>query len=220
MAIVLSRFVSKVRVTRVPVAVVLAVLAIHPNALLLWALVILFNYVMVGSVASKIIPGAKPSFYMELPPLRVPRYLNVIKKTYARLIWYMKEVLPLFILVSVILWGLMLTGILDMIIAFIAPVVNAIGLPLEASRVFILGFIRKDFGAAGLFDMQGVLTGVQLLVASIVLTLFVPCIVQFTIVVRERGMKTGLLMGVFIIAFAFTIGFIVNMILTGLGVVL
>jgi len=200
--------------------VVFGVLAIYPNALWLWALVILFNYVMVGSVASKRMPGDKPTFYMELPPLRVPRSLNVIKKTYARLIWYMKEVLPLFILVSSMLWLLMLTGILDIIIALIAPVVNAIGLPVEASRVFILGFIRKDFGVAGLYDMQGALTGVQLLVAAIVLTLFMPCIVQFMVMVRERGVKLALLIAVFIITFAFTIGFIVNMILTGLGVVL
>jgi len=200
--------------------VVLGVLAIYPNAMLIWALVILFNYVMVGSIASKYMPGDKPTFYMELPPLRVPRSLNVIKKTYARIIWYMKEVLPLFILVSIILWFLMLTGILDMIIALIAPVVNVIGLPVEASRIFILGFIRKDFGAAGLYGMQGILTGVQLLVATIVITLFMPCIVQFMVMVRERGVKLALLMAVFIIIFAFTIGFIVNMILTGLGVVL
>lgn len=200
--------------------VIFAVLAINPNALWLWALVILFNYIMVGSVASKIIPGDKPTFYMELPPLRAPRLSNVIKKTYTRLIWYIKEVIPLFILVSIILWGLMLAGILDMIIALIAPVITAIGLPVEASQTFILGFFRRDYGAAGLYDIQGALTGVQLLVAAVVITLFMPCVAQFMIMVKERGMKLALLIAVFVLIFAFTIGFIVNMILTGFGVVL
>lgn len=200
--------------------VIFAVLAIYPNALWLWALVILFNYIMVGFVASKIMPGDKPTFYMELPPLRVPRPSNVIKKTYTRLIWYIREVIPLFILVSIILWGLMLVGILDMVIALIAPVINAIGLPVEASQTFILGFFRRDYGAAGLYDIQGALTGVQLLVAAIVITLFMPCVAQFMIMVKERGMKLAILIAVFILIFAFTIGFIVNLILTSLGVVL
>jgi len=200
--------------------VVFAVLALYPNALWLWVLVILFNYILVGSVASKIIPGDKPTFYMELPPLRVPRPLNVIKKTYTRIIWYTTEAIPLFILMSIILWGLMLTGILDVIIALIAPVINAIGLPVEASQAFILGFIRKDYGAAGLYAIKDTLTGVQLLVAAIVLTLFMPCVLQFIIMVKERGMKLALSIAVFIIIFSFTIGFIVNLILTSLGVVL
>ncbi len=200
--------------------VIFAVLALYPNALWLWALVILFNYIMVGFVASKIMPGDKPVFYMELPPLRVPRPSNVIKKTYTRLIWYIKEVIPLFILISIVLWGLMLAGILDAIIALIAPVINAIGLPVEASQTFILGFFRRDYGAAGLYDIQGALTGVQLLVAAIVITLFMPCVAQFMIMVKERGMKLAILIAAFILVFAFTIGFIVNLILTSLGVVL
>ncbi|WP_155402089.1 hypothetical protein [Methanosarcina mazei] len=44
--------------------------------------------------------------------------------------------------------------------------------------VFLFGFFRRDFGAAGLYGMHdaGLLTGVQLVVAAITLTLFMPCI--------------------------------------------
>lgn len=200
--------------------VIFAVLAGYPKAMWLWVSVILLNYVVIGFAASKILPGDKPTFYMELPPLRLPRPSNVIRKTYTRLIWYFKEVFPLFIVISVIIWGLQLVGILDIIISLISPVINAIGLPIETSQTFILGFFRRDYGAAGLYDVQGALTGVQLLVSAVVLTLFMPCVAQFMVMTKEQGIKKALLIAAFILTFAFTIGFILNLILTSLGVVL
>ena len=56
----------------------------------------------------------------------------------------------------------------------------ALGLPTEASAAFIFGFFRRDFGAAGLYDLHtdGLLDPVQLTVAAVTLTLFVPCVAQ------------------------------------------
>ena len=69
---------------------------------------------------------------------------------------------------------------------------TALGLPFEASAVFILGFFRRDFGAAGLYDMQtaGMLTPVQLTVAAVTLTLFVPCVAQFLMMQKDRWSST------------------------------
>jgi ferrous iron transport protein B len=39
---------------------------------------------------------------------------------------------------------------------------------------------------------SGQLTGVQAVVALTVMTLFVPCVANFLMMVRERGLKTGL----------------------------
>ncbi len=57
-----------------------------------------------------------------------------------------------------------------------------------------MGFLRRDYGAAGLFQLAhtGQLTGVQAVVALTVMTLFVPCVANFLMMVRERGLKTGL----------------------------
>ncbi|MBU4536293.1 MAG: ferrous iron transport protein B [Euryarchaeota archaeon] len=200
--------------------VIFAVLATSSSALWLWVIVILLNYIIIGFAASKILPGPNPTFYMELPPLRFPKLSNVLRKTYTRLIWYFKELLPLFIAISVLLWGLELTGILDFIIGVINPIVSAMGLPVETAQTFILGFFRRDYGAAGLFEIQDALTGVQLLVAAVVLTLFIPCVAQFMVMIKERGKKIALAMGVFILVYAFLVGFLLNLILSTLGVVL
>ena len=155
---------------------------------------------------------------MEIPPLRVPKLSNVLTKTYTRMTWYFKEVLPLFILASILIWFGRLTGLFDLVISGLEPIVNFIGLPGEAAEAFLFGFFRRDYGAAGLYDIQSVLTGVQLAVAATVLTLFVPCIAQFSIMWKERGWKTTLAIVLFIFPFAFFIGFTLNLILTILGV--
>lgn len=200
--------------------VIFAVLSGNSYALWLWVAIMLLLYVLIGFTASKLLPGENPTFYMELPPLRLPRPTQVLKKTYTRLIWYFKEIVPLFILISIILWALSLTGILNMMITLIAPVITSIGLPIETAETFILGFFRRDYGAAGLYDIQSTLTGVQLLVSAVVLTLFMPCVAQFMVMIKERGWKIALLIAGFVVTFAFTMGFVLNWILTALGVVL
>ena len=81
--------------------------------------------------------------------------------------------------------------------------------------MFIFGFFRRDYGAAGLYDLsrQGLLSPVQLAVAGVTLTLFVPCIAQFLMMVRERGVKTAVGMLSFITLFAFGTGFVLNRLL-------
>ena len=100
------------------------------------------------------------------------------------------------------------------------PVVNAIGLPDEASVAFLFGFFRRDYGAAGLHALQndGLMTGNQLAVAAITLTLFLPCIAQFLINVKERGLRTGITISVFVLFFSFSAAFTLNLILAKLGI--
>ena len=198
----------------------MALLSQRPKSIWIWLAVIVFNFVVIGFLAKRFVPGAQPSFFMELPPLRWPKLSHIAKKTWTRLVMYIKELIPIFILISVIIWALDLCGIFQWIIACISPVVNAIGLPTSTSSSFVLGFFRRDFGAAGLMTIQNQLTGVQLLVASVTLTLFLPCVAQLMIMIKERGVKLAGLIAVMSIVLAFTMGFIVNFILTSLNVVL
>ncbi|KAF0118533.1 MAG: ferrous iron transport protein B [bacterium] len=198
--------------------VIFAILAGHPLALFIWVVVVLLNFILIGFLAARILPGEKPSFYMELPPLRLPKISNVLIKTYSRMVWYFKEVFPLFIIVSVLIWISQLTGILHVITNALEPVVNLVGLPDETARVFLFGFFRRDYGAAGLYSMQNALTGIQLTVAAVILTLFVPCVAQFMMMIKERGIKTAALIFTFVLFFAFGVGFVLNQALVALGV--
>ncbi len=200
--------------------VIMGIMSGHPKALITWLLVVILSFVLIGYLASKVLPGRKPSFYMELPPLRWPKLSNVLTKTYTRMVWYLKEVLPIFIFVSVLVWFMDLIDAMDSILSAIEPLVNFIGLPDDTASVFLFGFFRRDYGAAGLFDMQDILTGVQLTVAAVTLTLFVPCIAQFMMMIKERGLKTAASILVFIVLYAFGVGFLLNELLNGIGVTL
>mgnify|MGYP001309013599 CR=1 FL=1 len=202
--------------------VILALLEGRPKALFIWAGVVGLIFLFVGYLTAKILPGERPSFYMEVPPLRLPKITNVLKKTYVRVKWYFKEVLPIFLMASVFIWLGKITHLFDFLMSVLRKPVMLIGLPPEAAKVFLFGFFRRDYGAAGLYDLnkQGLLNGVQLVVACVALTLFLPCIAQFLMNVKERGWKTGVGMSFFILFFSFGVAYVVNLILNSLGIVL
>jgi ferrous iron transport protein B len=155
---------------------------------------------------------------MELPPLRLPTLRNVLVKTYTRMEWYFREVLPLFLLASVFIWLGQITGLFDWTVNALVPLVRWIGLPDEAAVAFLFGFFRRDYGAAGLYDLREAMTGAQLLVAATTMTIFVPCVAQFSVTIKERGWKTALAITAFIFPFAFVVGAVLNRVLILLGV--
>jgi ferrous iron transport protein B len=199
--------------------VILAILSGNGAALAVLILVLTGVFLAVGWLGAQILPGERPTFHMELPPLRMPRVGNVLTKTAARMQWYFMEVLPLFLFASVILWIGDLTGMLQKAVAGLTPVMGWLGLPDDAAQAFLFGFFRRDYGAAGLFDLnqQGLLSPVQLTVAAVTLTLFVPCVAQFLMMLKERGVRTALAIFAFTVPVAFGVGAALNVVLRGLG---
>ncbi len=194
--------------------------AISPLALGIWITVVLGILFLVGYLSSKVIPGRSSDFILEIPPLRLPRLDNIIMKTLMRLEWYLKEAVPLFVLGTLILFILDKLSLLGRIEKLFQPIASGwLGLPPHSADAFIMGFLRRDYGAAGfktMFD-GGQLDPVGAIVALTVITLFVPCVANFFIMIKERGMKTTLGMVAFIFPFAILVGGILNIILRGLA---
>ena len=158
---------------------------------------------------------------MELPPLRIPQFGNIVRKTLLRVRWYLGEAVPLFLVGTALLFVLSRLGLLAHLTSAAEPVVaGLLGLPRDAAAVFVMGFLRRDYGAAGLFQMSkaGELDGVQAVVALTVMTLFVPCVANFLMMVKEQGMKAALgILGV-VTVIALGTGAVLNVILRGLHV--
>jgi ferrous iron transport protein B len=202
-------------------AVILAMSSGLSRAAMAWfAGSILLVIFLVGWLAAKVLPGRGSDFMLELPPLRVPQAGNIAVKTLARIEWYLREALPLFVLGTLILWSLDRFGGLTVLERAASPVVvGLLGLPHEAASAFILGFLRRDYAAAGLFRhfepfmRAGTMTWnmeVQVTVALVTITLFVPCIANFFMILKERGWKTGVAIMAFILPFAFGVGAALN----------
>jgi len=199
--------------------VIMGLLSEVPGALLVWTGTIALLFIIVGVLTARLLPGEKPVFYMEVPPLRLPQLRNVLVKTISRMHWYFLEIFPLFIIASVLLWAGKMTGALDKLVGVLEPAMHTLGLPNEAAAVFVFGFFRRDFGAAGLYDMQtsGLLSPTQLTVAAVTLTLFVPCIAQFLMMKKERGWAVSLGIFVFVTGAAFGVGALLNSVLLMAG---
>jgi ferrous iron transport protein B len=205
-------------------AVIFAMLAgIHLAASLWFLGAIASVMLLVGFLAARIIPGRGSDFILELPPLRVPQFGNVLVKTVARVEWYAKEALPLFLLGTAVLWGMDRLGALAVLERAAAPVVTGLlGLPRETAGAFILGFLRRDYAAAGLFAQiepalrAGAVTRemeVQIVVALVTVTLFLPCIAQLFMMLKERGTRATLLTVGFVLPFAFGMGGLLNVLM-------
>lgn len=182
---------------------------------------VLLQLVIVGFILSKLYPGQRSSFVLELPPIRFPVWRNIFKKTYLRVLWFLREALPLFALGALALFTLEKLGLLSRIVLFAQPIVRGfLGLPKETAAVFLMGFLRRDYGAAGLFDMsrQGLLDGSQIVVGLVVLTLFVPCVANFFVMIKEQGLRNALLMVGFIVTYAVAVGTGLNWLLQALSV--
>jgi ferrous iron transport protein B len=197
--------------------VIMGLLGSYPPRIAIWWFsTVLFVLLLAGTLAARIVPGEKADFFLELPPIRVPRIGNILMKTFNRIEWYLKEAVPLFLLGTSILFFLDKTHLLEWLEKISSPViVTLLGLPEKATGIFLMGFLRRDYGAAGVFDLarQGLLNETQITVSIITLTLFVPCLASFFMIIKERGLKTALSMLSLITIFALLVGGTMNFVL-------
>jgi len=193
------------------------------TATLIWAGMLLGVMALVGFLASVLIPGDTSDFIIEIPPMRLPMASNIFLKTLVRIQWYLKEAVPLFVLGTLILFVLDRVGGIAAIQRVASPViVNFLDLPVETTQAFVIGFLRRDYGAAGLLDLQrsGLLSHRQVIVSLVTMTLFVPCIANLLMIVKERGLKTAIWITLFIFPFAVLVGGGLNFVLKTLGIAL
>lgn len=199
--------------------VVLAMVAQRPKIFALWIGLMTVIFLGLGMIAARKVPGKAPAFYLEIPPLRMPRLSNVLTKTYSRMYWYFVEIFPLFLAASAVIWLGTITGVFDVIIRLIEPVVYAMGLPREAAHSLLFGFFRRDYGAAGLFDLlnHGKLDERQIFISALVISLFLPCVAMFSVMQKERGWRFALGTSAAILATATSVGIAANLIIRATG---
>lgn len=158
---------------------------------LIWSGTLAIVFIATGTLLNKILPGDCGQFISDIPPLRIPRLNNILSKTLVRSKVFLDEATPAFFIAAAVVSFLQVTGLLTWIVGISEPLVNKVLLlPKEVAISFILGMVRRDFGAFGLLEIP--MTASQLVTACVVLTLFVPCIATVAIMIKEQNFKSAM----------------------------
>jgi ferrous iron transport protein B len=169
-------------------------------------------WVVLGFILNRMVKGFSPELLIEIPPYRIPPWRTVFQKLWFRVYGFLHEAIPIIlgaVLVMNILYAL---GVFDVIANFVAPVVTGLlGLPKEAVVALAIGFLRKDVAVGMLAPLA--LTSEQLVVGTVVLAMFFPCIATFVVLLRELGAVAMLKAAAIMLVVALSVGGLLNLIL-------
>jgi ferrous iron transport protein B len=169
-------------------------------------------WLVLGILLNLTVKGKSPEIFTEIPPYRIPYLKGLLKKVYMRTKWFVREAVP-FVLLGVFIVNVLYTlGVIQFVGRITAPVVtNVLGLPQEAVGALIIGFLRKDV-AVGMLIPLG-LTSKQLVIASVVLAMYFPCVAAFTTLVKELGFADMLKSAGIMLLSSLIVGGLLNLIL-------
>jgi len=167
-----------------------------------WALgFYLFNMLLVGllgKIISLFFKSPSPGLILEIPSLKLPNLMNIWRKIYFQLKSFVQFAWPILIAGSIVL-ALMQFFRLDASVNFVlAPLVEgALGLPRDLGVTLIFGFLRKELSLIMMLqalgsDYQGlmaVITKQQLVVFTVFISFFIPCLSTVAMLWKEIGRK-------------------------------
>ena len=174
--------------------------------------ILVLNGIIAGTILNRLMPGNTPELFMEIPSWQIPHLRPLARKLWLRMKEYLCDALPL------ILCGVVFVDLMQMagVTAWITqlsryPVEYILGLPAETTSLLILGFLRKDVAIALLEPFH--LSAQALVVACVFMTMYLPCIATFFVMLRENGWKDTLRITGLTLGLAFATGFVLRLIL-------
>lgn len=181
-----------------------------------YAIIIFSVFCLVGKILNHRLKGESANLFIDLPEMRFPQWKNVLRKNLMKVGQFLTDAVPVFALGAVLLTILSVSGLLNRFIQLLSPLVTVgLRLPEESATAFIMGILRRDFGAAQLHSLS--LSAGQSLVAVVTLTLFVPCIASVMMIFKERSRTEALAIWISGFVLAFGIGTVLAAVLHLLG---
>jgi ferrous iron transport protein B len=182
-----------------------------------WAVgLFIFQFLLIfviGRLLNRLMPGTSPGIIMEIPEYRLPSWKIVWRQAWSRFKDFLTIGVPLIIAGSLVIESLRVFGWLDYVTNILKPVtVTWLGLPAFTGVLLIFGVLRKEANLALLISFAGgaaltsVITPLQMVVFSLVIMLYVPCISTIAVLLKETGLKTTIAMVLAEIALAILLG--------------
>jgi ferrous iron transport protein B len=209
------RFVVSILTTMIPCAaritIIFALVAffISPNA----ALAIFALNILVVAISGKILSNLYPEpgslgLILEIPAYQLPPLRNTLKKSWYRIKEFIVIAWPLLIIGSALL-ALMEYGKVDLYFnRLLSPLTDLLGLPASVGTTLIFGLLRKELSmimltqALGTPQVLTVMTPSQIIVFTVFVTFYIPCLATLAALWREIGRKGALLAILFTLSVA------------------
>ncbi len=201
--------------------IILALVAFYMGPI--WALgFYVFNIFLLGvlgRIISFFYKEPSPGLILEIPTLKVPSLMNIWKKTYFHMKAFVKFAWPVLIAGSVVLAVMQFFHMDRLINLILSPLVEkALGLPQELGVTLVFGFLRKELSlimmlqALGVdyHNLMSVITQEQLIVFTVFVSFFIPCLSTVAIIWKELGKKIAFLSMALNIAVAVILSIIIR----------
>ncbi len=165
-----------------------------------WALALyIINLIIIfvlGRIAFKALPGEPTELIMEMSDYRIPHMKTVAKQTWFRLREFIVMAFPLIIAGSFIIKIVEVANLLEPLTNIFSPLTVAwLGLPAVTGIALIFGVLRKELTLIMLATLFGTtnfalaMTPVQMIVFTLVVMLYIPCVATIGALVKEFGWK-------------------------------
>ena len=161
-----------------------------------------------------------PTLIMHIPPYRFPNLRTLFLKVYLKVKSFIYAVLPILIVGTILLNYLAyfrLEGIVNKILSFLT--VDLLGLPEVVGVPLIFGVLAKEYALALLYtalkteNILSVMTISQVLVLTVFIMFYTPCISTIATQIREIGKKYTIYSIALSLFIALFISFLVRIIL-------
>ena len=196
-----DRFITAFLATMVPCAarttIIYGLVAyyIGPWAALFIYVLNIFVIALTGKILTYFMPEVTPGLIMEIPSLKVPSIKVVLAKTWLRLKEFVFIAWPLLIIGSIVLSCLEYINGDTLINNILLPVTYILGLPEAVGTTLIFGILRKElslimlFQALGTMDVSSVMSHEQIMVFTLFVLFYVPCVATIAVLGKELGWK-------------------------------
>jgi len=193
-----------------------------PTLAFLLYIINVFVIAIAGKVLTKLFPQVTPGLILEIPSYKVPSVHVVAAKVWLRIREFIVLAFPLLIAGSLLLslfeylhWDHYLN------LGFL-PITWALGLPMSLGVTLIFGVFRKElslimlFQALGTTQVAAVLSAGQMMVFTLFVMFYIPCVATIAVLTRELGRrKTSL-----VLASTTAIALVVALIARGIAVII
>jgi len=156
-----------------------------------------FNIVVIaltGKVMSRLLPQFTPGMILEIPRYQIPSFKMMVRKTWFRIRDFIVVAWPLLIGGSVVLAIGEFYGLNRLLDRLLSPLtVGVLGLPVAVGTTLILGILRKELSllmlsqALGTTNIAAALSTQQIMVFTVFVMFYIPCIATIGVMMREIG---------------------------------